>query len=94
MAIERLGPIDPIAQYNKAGKAVRQEKKDVSDSISVSDEGKMKAEFFQAVETVRLAPDVRADRIAELKKRINEPGYINQKVIDIVADRLLDVLKP
>ena len=91
MTIDRLGPIDPVSRYAKAGKATRPEKKEASDSISFSEEGKMKAELYKVVESVKTAPDVRLDKVAEVKKKLEDPNYINDKIVADVADRIIDL---
>jgi len=91
MTIDRIGPVDPLNRYNKTEKTVRTEQKDKSDSIDVSSEAKKSAEMFQAMETVKVAPDVREDRIAEVKARLQDPNYINDTVVNSVADKLMDL---
>ena len=44
------------------------------------------------METVKAAPDVREDRIAEVKAKLQDPNYINDAVVNSVADRLMDDL--
>lgn len=90
MTIDRLGPIDPISRYERTGKTPKVEKKEGGDSVAFSEEGKMKAELFKAVENVRNSPDVRVDRVAEVKRKLQDPNYINNKVIESVAERLMD----
>lgn len=93
MAIDRLGPIDPISKLNKTNKAERANKAQKSDSINVSDEARFKAEFYKAAETVKMTSDVRADKIAEVKQKLEDPNYIDDKVLDTLADRLLNILE-
>jgi negative regulator of flagellin synthesis FlgM len=91
MSIERLGPLDPISTYNKNQKAHKVEPKPARDSISVSNEAKTKAELFKVSEEVRMSPEVREDRIAEIREKLKDPSYINDKVLGDVADKLLDM---
>ncbi len=91
MTIDRLGPVDPLSRYNKTEKTVRSEQKEKSDSIDVSSEAKRSAELLQTMENVKLAPDVREDRIAEVKARLQDPNYINDTVVNSVADKLMDL---
>jgi negative regulator of flagellin synthesis FlgM len=93
MTIERIGSPDPISRANKKDNSVKPTSKDKSDSINVSDIAKNKAEIYNATESVKLAPDVRADRIAEVKKKLEDPSYINSKVIEEVAEKILDHFK-
>jgi negative regulator of flagellin synthesis FlgM len=91
MTIDRIGPVDPLSRFNKTEKTVRSELKEKTDSIDVSSEAKKSAELLQTMETVKLAPDVREDRIAEVKARLQDPNYINDTVVDSVADKLMDL---
>jgi negative regulator of flagellin synthesis FlgM len=92
MTIDRLGPVDPISKYKSTAKASRTSYVQGKDSIDVSDEAKAKAELMRAAEIVRSSPDIREDRVAEVKKRLEDPNYINDKVKGLVADRVMDML--
>lgn len=94
MTIDRLGPINPTPNLNKSAKASKSSKKDRADSISFSEEAKSKGEIYKATEETRLVPDVRQDRITEVKKKLQDPGYIDEKVIETVAEKVLDLLQP
>ena len=93
MTIERLGPIDPVSKYNKSDKASRPAQTSEKDSIDVSNEAKLKAEMYKALESVRMSPEIREDRVAEVKRKLEDPDYINKRVIEAVADRVLDMFK-
>jgi negative regulator of flagellin synthesis FlgM len=43
------------------------------------------------MEAAGSAPDVRSDRVAEVLQKMKDPSYINNSVVDLVADRLMDV---
>jgi negative regulator of flagellin synthesis FlgM len=89
MTIDRLGPIDPLSKLNKAEKTDKAVKTDAKDTISVSDEAKNLGEIYRATEIVKASPDVRMDRVEEVKQKLQDPGYIDSK-IEAVADRLMD----
>lgn len=89
MTIDRLGPIDPLSKLNKAEKAGKAVKPDAKDTISVSDEAKNLGEIYRATEIVKAAPDIRMDRVEEVKAKLQDPGYLDSK-IEEVADRLMD----
>jgi negative regulator of flagellin synthesis FlgM len=38
---------------------------------------------------VRLAPDVREYKIAEIKRKLEDPNYINDKVVESVAESVM-----
>ena len=92
MTIESLGPIDPIAKYKSASKTTRVSYVQGKDSIDVSEEAKAKAELLRMTELVKSSPDVREDRIAEVKRRLDDPNYINDSVKGLVADRIMNML--
>ena len=94
MTIDRLGPVDPTPNLNKSTKASKSSKKDGADSISFSEEAKSKGELYKATQETRLVPDVRQDRIDEVRKKLQDPNYIDDKVIETVANKVLDILQP
>lgn len=91
MSIDRLGPIDPVAKFNKTQKTQHADQKRASDSVNFSDESRMQAELYRISEEVRAQPSVRADRIAEVQKKLEDPSYIDDTVLNTVADRIMDV---
>ncbi len=90
MTIEGIGPIDPVSKYNKTEKPEKAEKGKKSDSINVSEEARSKAEIYQATENAKNAHDIRWDRVEEVKKKLEDPNYISKKVIEAVAERIMD----
>lgn len=91
MTIERMGPIDPVQKFNKSEKVERPTTSRPGDSISVSNEAKLHLELLQAAEQARSIPDIRQDRVAEVRARLEDPSYIDQRVVDIVADEVMKV---
>jgi len=91
MMIDRLGGIDPLQNVQNTQKSHRVSGPVQSDSVNVSAEAKELSEVYSALEVSNAAPDVRADRVAEVMQKIKDPGYINKSVVDLVADRLMDV---
>jgi len=90
MTIDRIGLIDPIQPGRNAGRPQRANEEAKLDSINISAEAAERAEMNRVMELASAAPDTRADRIAELKAKINEPGYLNAETIERTADRILD----
>jgi negative regulator of flagellin synthesis FlgM len=91
MTIERLGPLDPVSKYSKTAKTSRPAYVPGKDSIDVSEEAKARAELLRATEIVRGTSDIREDRVAEAKRRLENPDYIDDRVKGLVADRILDI---
>lgn len=90
MKINGIGPVDPVANFNKTSRSGKASSKASSDSINVSDEAMKSADLLAASEQVQAAPDVRLDRIAEIKAKLEDPNYINDKVVESVADSIMD----
>lgn len=59
------------------------------DSISVSREAIEKAEAYYLDKVAAETPDVRADRIAEVKAKLKDPSYLSDAVIQSAAENFL-----
>ena len=92
MTIDRVGSIDPIQPGKRPGRTDPVNETAKTDSISISSEALEKAELLRVREMAAAAPEVRADRVAELKGKINDPSYINDRVMNATAERLIDAL--
>ncbi|MDR2601547.1 MAG: flagellar biosynthesis anti-sigma factor FlgM [Spirochaetaceae bacterium] len=92
MTIGRIGQSEPIAPGREAGQVGRPAETNERDIISISKEGFERAELTRILNIVKGAPDVRADKVAEFKKKINDPNYITDVVINATADKLLQGL--
>jgi negative regulator of flagellin synthesis FlgM len=90
MTIDRIGSIDPLQPGKKPGKSSQVGLSAKTDSISLSSEAVEKGELYQAVEAALAAPDMQADRIEELRKKINDPSYINDTILKATADKIFD----
>ena len=93
MTIDKLGPIDSISKFNKTEKISRPESNKPSDSISFSEEAKTKGEIYKITQEVKLAPDIRMDRIEEVKKKLEDPNYIDSAVEEAVAEGVMDLFQ-
>jgi len=92
MTIDRLNSIDPLRDPMKPAAGGRAQAPGTGDSISISPGAAEKAELFNALEIAKAAPEVRADRVAELKARMADPTYLDDSVISMTADRILEQL--
>ena len=92
MTIDRIGPVDPIQPGKKPERASQVNAPRGTDSINISPEAQKQAEILRAQELASASPEVRAERVAELKEKINDPAYISDKVINATADNLIDAL--
>ena len=92
MTIDRIGSLDPIQPGKKPGQTGQAKGSPNIDSISISSEAQAKAEILRIQDLVAAAPDARAEKIAELKAKIDDPSYINDKVVNATADNIIDAL--
>jgi negative regulator of flagellin synthesis FlgM len=63
---------------------------DRTDTINLSTEAKEKAEMYQVLELIKSAPELDDARIAELRQKIDDPSYLNDRVINSTADKILN----
>jgi len=90
MTIDKLGSINPLQHYNRPEKAVKSAYKNEHDSISVSNEARTMGELYQVAEIVKNTDDIRLDRIEEVKRKLEDPSYINSAILGAVADKIMD----
>lgn len=91
MTIDRVGAPDPLSNVNKTQKTSRT-KRAKSDAIEVSEEAKSKAEVYKAAELAKGAPEIRWELVDRAKQKLKDPDYINQEVLESVADKIIDNL--
>lgn len=63
-----------------------------SDDVQISDEAKKLSEISAFQQIVESAPDVREDKIAEVKAKLESGAYDNEEVMNSVAEKLMKVL--
>ena len=90
MTIKGLGPVDPLNKLNKTPKTSKTTHTEKADSVDVSQEARNLGEMYKVSEQVRMTADIRLDRIEEIKEKLKDPNYINDKVVESVADSILE----
>ena len=80
--------VSKIDKTSETKKAVRKEK---PDSVNVSNEAQKMSEIYKATETVKAFPDLRMDRVEEVQRRLQDPGYIDENVLGSVAESIMEV---
>jgi negative regulator of flagellin synthesis FlgM len=90
MTINGINPIEPVSPNKKPGQSSRVSTTAEVDSISLSSEAVKKGEMYQVLELVNAAADIQTDRIEELKRKINDPSYINEAIIRSTADKIMN----
>ena len=91
MMIDKIGGVNPLSNVQNTRRTNGTEKSSFgSDSISVSDGARALAEKYYMQQIAAETPDVRADRVAEIKAKIKDPSYLNNAVIASAADRIME----
>ncbi|MDR3161116.1 MAG: flagellar biosynthesis anti-sigma factor FlgM [Spirochaetaceae bacterium] len=91
MTVDRIGSIDPIQPGKKTGRNSHVSPHEKADSIAFSSEAVEKGDLYRAMELVSSASDIREERIAELRQKINDPAYLNDTLLEATADRIMAV---
>jgi len=89
MTINELTSAVPVQSGVKPERLEQVSRKEKADVVSFSPGVREKGEIYQAQEIVFGVSDVRADRVEELQKKINDPSYLSQAIIGATADRLM-----
>lgn len=82
-----LNPLNNVQNIRKTDNAVKVSSQ--TDSISVSKEAVEKAEAYYLDKVAAETPNVRADRIAEVKAKIKDPSYLSDEVILSAAEKVM-----
>ena len=90
MTIDRIGSIEPLQPGKKPGRIESANALDRSDSINISPEAVARAEKYQVIELIKASQEIDEARIVELRGKINDPSYLNEKVINATADKIAD----
>lgn len=92
MTINRVESLEPIQPGKKPGRANQVDQTPAKDSIKISSEAVEKAEMYRVKELAAASPEIRTEKVEELKIKINDPSYLNKEVISATADRIIDAL--
>ena len=93
MVIDKVGNINNIYETKKAKNVQKAgEVSTGNDSVEISTEGLKAIEEARYTQMVKQAPDVRAERVREIKAQIDAGTYdkdLYDKVVSMVADKIL-----
>lgn len=88
--IDKIGGINPLNNVQNLRKTENSAKvSDNADSIHVSKEAVEMAEAYYLDKVAAETPNVRADRIAEIKAKIKDPSYLSDAVIQSTAEKFM-----
>ena len=88
--IDKIGGLNPLNNVQNIRKTDNAAKvSSQTDSISVSKQAVEKAEAYYLDKVAAETPNVRADRIAEVKAKIKDPSYLSDEVILSTAEKVM-----
>ena len=90
--INSINPLNNVQETRKS-EGISKARATESDSISVSKEAEKMAEAYYLDKVAAETPDVRADRVAEVREKIKDPSYLNDAVFGSAADKFLTAQK-
>ena len=88
--VNGINPLNNVQNLRKTETATSV--RSSSDTVSLSPEAEKMAEMYYLDKIAQETPDVRADRIAEVKEKIKDPNYLSDSVIKSAADNFLSAL--
>lgn len=93
MTIDRLDGITKIQNVQPMATPIRTEKpKQGKDTFTVSDEARRLADAQFLSQVAAETPDVRMDRVNEVRELLKDPNYINNARIFDTAEKFLQSL--
>ncbi|OHD71529.1 MAG: flagellar biosynthesis anti-sigma factor FlgM [Spirochaetes bacterium RBG_16_49_21] len=94
MAIDKIGNINNIIEPKKSNPVTTAKETKKKDSVQISSEGKMAAQVAKLTQTVRETPDIRVDRVQQIKEQIANGSYNfnDAKILEQVANRIANFL--
>ncbi|MBN2160609.1 MAG: flagellar biosynthesis anti-sigma factor FlgM [Spirochaetes bacterium] len=94
MVIDKIGNINNIIEPKKSNPVTSAKETRKKDSVQISSEAKSAAEAAKLSQVVKDTPDIRADRVREIKEQIANGSYNfnDPQKLDMVADRIASFL--
>lgn len=91
MAIEGIGSVDPVPQYEPAGRTAPASHVEQADSVEISAEARAAGDALRVAAEIALnSPDVRTELVAQAARNLQDPSYLNAQVLETVTDRVLE----
>jgi negative regulator of flagellin synthesis FlgM len=94
MVIDKIGNINNIIEPKKSNPVTSAKETKKKDSVQISSEAKNAAEVSKLAQIVKDTPDIRIERIREIKAQIANGTYNFDKpeILEMVADRIANFL--
>ncbi len=88
MAVDSLGPIDPVSILKDIDRTAAASRTDDTEPGSLSTEARVVAEIEEAMDIINRSPAVRAELVTDVMARLRDSEYLNSTVLDRIAERL------
>lgn len=93
MEIDKVNSVNNIYKTEQTSKTKKTNSKlSSNDNVSLSNEAKKASEISSYIEMVNSSPDVREDRIAEIKEKLANNAYSSEQITEQLADRIAQSL--
>jgi negative regulator of flagellin synthesis FlgM len=93
MTIDKVGNVNNIYETKRPKNVQKAGQTDkAADSIQISSEGMKAVEDARFAQIVRETPDIREERVREIKAKIDAGTYdkeIDDKILNLVADKII-----
>ena len=91
MAIEGIGPVDPVPNYQPIERTAAAGQIGGVDSVEISAAAQAASESLRVATEIALnSPDLRTELVSEAARNLQDPAYPGADVLDTVSDRILD----
>jgi negative regulator of flagellin synthesis FlgM len=90
MVIDKIGNIKNIVEPKNTKSVGKTKSTGKGDSVEISSEAKKAAEQSKIAQVVKQTPDIRAERVREIKEQIANGTYDfnDDRIIDKVAEKI------
>ena len=93
MTVDKINNVNNIIETKRSKNVQKSDSLSKgNDSVQISSEGLKAIEDARFTQMVRETPDVRAERVQEIKSQIEAGTYnkdLDEKILSIVADKIL-----
>ncbi len=89
--IDKIENVNNIVDPKRAKSVSKNTEFKKADSLEISTEGKQAAKIAEYTQIVKDTPDIRLDKVNEIKKQIEAGTYdkfTDDKVLEMVADKI------
>ena len=91
MTINNISGVNSVKGCSGIEKSAKAVKLPEQDTITLSSEAKAMGEVYALSEELSAVPDIRMDKVEAAIQKIKDPNYLNQSVINDVADKIADM---